>query len=236
MRHRNNGYQLAAASLLLAMTAASAPAGSATPSPGVFGPDARPFGATYGEWSSFWWNWAVSERAANSPVVHAATPDECKVGQIGPVWFLAGPSNANEQRFCRVTSDKAILFPVINAEQSASEGDCQLPGTPPGSSPRALRACAVALMGLVTELQASIDGVQVQGLPRFRFESPLFRLTGVAGNFTNSVQPGTFNAVADGFFVMVKPLSPGQHIIHFRGAAASLGFHTEATYHITVVP
>ena len=233
MRYPMSEFGLVAP-LMAAMIAASAPAMSAPPNPGVFGPQAKPFGATYGEWSALWWNWAVSERAANSPVVHAATPDECKVGQIGPVWFLAGPSNANEQRFCRIPAGKAILFPIINAEQSAGEGDCPLSNTPRGSSPRALRACAVGLMDLVTQLQASIDGVPVQALRRFRFESPLFRLTGVAGNYTGSVQPGTFNAVADGFFVLVKPLSPGQHTIHFRGAAASLGFHTEATYHITV--
>ena len=48
--------------------------------------------------------------------------------------------------------------------------------------------------------------------------------------------PGT--SVSDGYFVMLAPLSAGQHTIHFKGSegAAPNTFTLDITYHLTVQP
>ena len=47
-------------------------------------------------------------------------------------------------------------------------------------------------------------------------------------------------AVSDGFWIMLKPLEPGKHTIHFEGAcllgSPCSGFTQNVTYEITVTP
>jgi hypothetical protein len=44
-------------------------------------------------------------------------------------------------------------------------------------------------------------------------------------------------SVSDGYWVMVKPLSPGTHVIHFEGSwTAAGGAVQNVTYYLTVTP
>jgi hypothetical protein len=38
----------------------------------------------------------------------------------------------------------------------------------------------------------------------------------------------------DGYYLMLAPLSPGSHTVHFGGEAPALNFTIDVTYHITV--
>jgi len=42
-------------------------------------------------------------------------------------------------------------------------------------------------------------------------------------------------AVGDGFYVMLKPLDVGNHLLRFRGESPC-GFSVDVTYHLTAVP
>ena len=187
-----------------------------------------------------WWNWALAETAALSPVLDPVDAQKCALGQIGPVWFLAGQPSGEPPlnpplRRCNVPNGKAILVPIINAEWSAAEGNCPLPGVPQGSSEQALRACAKAFMDLVTEIRVSVDNKPLISLSMYRFQSPLFRLTAVMDNYAG-VPAGTSNAVADGFYIMLKPLPKGKHTIRFEGAIESFPFFAFARYEVWVGP
>ena len=90
-------------------------------------------------------------------------------------------------------------------------------------------------MDLVTEKKASVDRLWLQDPGQYRFASPLFRLTALAGVTRPFLHaPPTRWPTASDF--MVKPLSRGQHTIYFKGVIPSFSFKTEATYHITVGP
>jgi len=45
-------------------------------------------------------------------------------------------------------------------------------------------------------------------------------------------------SVQDGIYLLVNPLTPGEHTIHFISTSVFLGnlFEQDVTYHITVVP
>ena len=182
-------------------------------------------GKTYGQWSAAWWQWAAN--ISRPSPVDDPTGKYCAVHQRGPVWFLAGTPGASSPR-CTVPADKAILFPVINGECSSVEGN--------GTTDAELRACAQGQMDLVTTLGASVDGVPIDLGPngsRFRFQSPLFQITWAPNNGFN-VPAGTGASVADGFWVLLKPLAAGRHEIDFHGAIPAFNFQLDVHYLVTV--
>ena len=51
---------------------------------------------TYADLGSEWWQWALQAPAADNPLLDE-DGSNCRVGQQGPVWFLAGtPQDATD--------------------------------------------------------------------------------------------------------------------------------------------
>ena len=197
--------------------------------PGVLPPHSKPLGKTYGEWGDIWWNWAVEPPSATNPMFDE-TGSDCDVGQSGHIWVLAGVWNGGSvERTCTVPPGKFIFFPLVNTFLAA-EGD--------------ERAKANAFIDKVSILECSIDGVPLQNLSSYRAESPEegFVLTVPPDSlFTEFGAPaGDYApAVSDGYWIMLPPLSVGQHVIYFRGVVgdpAAPDFETEVTYNLTIVP
>jgi len=142
---------------------------STSGSQGVFPPDSRPYGLTYGEWSAKWWQWAFSMPEPLNPLVDD-TGRNCANNQTEPVWFLAGTGGGAVTRECTIPSDKGILIPIINiACDSATE--------PTLDTEEELRSCAKADQDLVIAKQITVDGINIGNLDSYRFQSPLFSLT-----------------------------------------------------------
>jgi hypothetical protein len=93
----------------------------------------------------------------------------------------------------------------------------------------------------VTALEASVDGVPIPDLKRYRVVSPAFTTTFPPGNpFNVAVKEGahqSLRAVADGYYLYLAPLSAGQHVIHLHNEVllpdGSL-FKADSTYNLTV--
>src|SRR5690242_14852401 len=114
--------------------------------PQVFPLDDSPYGNTYGEWSARWWQWLTAIPAATNPNFDT-TGANCAVGQVGPVWFLAGTfSSAPPKitRSCTIPHGKALLFTPLTQLDGAGAFDCDpsVPGVP--CDLNALRALAAA--------------------------------------------------------------------------------------------
>jgi hypothetical protein len=198
----------------------------------IFTTDSKPFGNTYGEWSAKWWQWAVLTPTDKSPLKDN-TGINCAQAQSGPIWFLAGTFGGAAERTCAIPNGKAIMFPMYN-------GECSYVEYPQYKTEAELRKCAIDQANKVTSLEASIDGVEVQDLKqKYRAQSPLFDLT-LPKNNVFGLSSGPTKSVADGFWIISQPLSPGKHEIHFSGAsvdftsAGVMNFATEATYHLIV--
>jgi hypothetical protein len=69
----------------------------------------------------------------------------------------------------------------------------------------------------VTTLMASVDGVSILNLQGYRIQSPPFNFTLSYNNILGMPANTTTEAVADGYWVFLKPLSPGVHKIIFKG-------------------
>jgi hypothetical protein len=213
-----------------------AQAGSGNPNPRIFPPNSHPYGNTYGEWSARWWQWALSIPAATNPNLDP-TGENCAEGQSGQVWFLAGSFGGSFVRACPVPTGKALFFPILNAAFGAAVGDCEPTGVGP-CDVHALRAAAAASMDPVT-IEASIDGVPIRQLSEYRVQSPVFSVTLPEGNILG-IPSGTYAPmVSDGYWLMLAPLSAGEHTIHVQGTITGgvfEGFASEVTYHLTVGP
>jgi hypothetical protein len=176
--------------------------------PAVYSIDSKPYGMSYGEWTGKWWQWLLSEPQASSPATDQ-TGKNCGQNQNGPVWFLAGTAGGSATRTCTIPAGKAILFGVINAECSYSE-------RPTLKTEPDLAQCAKLQNAGTTNLQASLDGMTLQQLDKYRVTSPIFNLTFPTNNIFGS-PVGTTQAVADGWYVFLHPLTPGKHELHFSG-------------------
>jgi hypothetical protein len=104
-----------------------------------------------------------------------------------------------------------------------------------------LRACAKMIIDNSSNLAAEIDGVPVQHLAAYRHQSPLFVWGPVpADNIVGAPAGTTALSVDDGVYLLLTPLPPGTHTIHFTGTfngpdPVVMGT-IDTTYQITVVP
>ena len=208
----------------------------------VIPPTARIFGKTYGQWSAAWWQWSYGQPVSSNPTFDE-TGALCGNGQSGRVWFLTGVFNVSGTAVrdqCVIPVDKAIFFPVLNAECSNAELN--------GTTPDELRACAKGLLDLASNLSAEVDGVAVPNLDRFRVKSPpfnfvlpddnllqLFGFDAPAGScLPNGNACDPYLSVGHGVYVMLAPISAGAHTIHFHGEIPAFAFALDITYHLTV--
>ena len=236
------------ASLLLPTSLVSA--AGRNPNAGIAPINSTTYGYSYGEWGAKWWQWALSIPAASNPLLDP-TGANAAVSQSGPVFFLAGTFGESVSRAVEIPAGKALFFPIVNAFWgSTCVGE---PRTRDGIRP------LVAPQIDATTVSAEIDGVPVQNLGNYRAESPLFCLD-VALDLFGISDPSEFCApgqfipnctadlpnpeehfgptvgigpcMADGVWLLIAPLKPGQHTIHF--AASRSDFSLDVIYHLTV--
>jgi hypothetical protein len=217
----------------------STPVLASNSNPGVFPPNSHPYGQTYGEWNAKWWQWMFSVPASKNPEVATNGLVDCSVGQSGSVWFLAGSfSSGSFSRRCTVPVGKALVIPIHNSWADNVCSDPQL-------SVDELRALAADPVIPPEQLHASIDGNSLTNLESYRAISPEFSYTlppspdNVISAVFGVSLPGSCwpsltvsPAVADGFYIVLPPLSQGLHRINF-GSPLSSGT-LDITYDITV--
>jgi hypothetical protein len=227
---------VAATAAALAVAAVPGVADANGGSGSAFPPGSSPYGRSYGEWSAKWWQWAYSTPAPHNPLLDETGAD-CGRGQSGKVFYLAGVLNVtgSATRNCDVPAGKALLFPIINAEQ---DNETCTP-TDTTFTVKELRGLAKTVMDDATDLVATLDGVSLR-TKSFRFTSPVFFMTMPADNLAKAVgctdvTGGTYGpAVGDGYYIMLRPLSPGHHTLEFSGALPSFGFALHIVYHLDI--
>lgn len=197
----------------------------------VFSIKSSPYGISMAEWSAKWWQRTLSIPMAVNPV-NDDTGAYCSTNQSGPIWFLGGNFGGKTERNCTVPSGKAILFPIINVE-------CTYKDSEEAKSEQDLRNCAKADQDKVTNLDVTIDGTKLENLRSYRIQSPLFNVTLPNDNVIGKT-PGATQGISDGYWILLKPLSPGKHEIKFVGllvdftTTGSTNFLTDNTYHLTI--
>ena len=212
------------------------PAQAGNPNPGILPPHSSSHGATYGEWAARWWQWALSIPAERNPLTDL-TGEFCDEDQGGPVWLLAGTFGSSVERSCTIPTGKAIFTPVYNWIFGSGVFDCD--PTVPGveCDVPTLRAAAAENTEAADILEVTIDGVLLDNVEAYRAQSPVFPLT-YPENSVIGVAAGEYTPqVADGYWLMLAPLSKGEHAIRFHVRAPGTIFgliEFDNIWHLTV--
>ena len=222
------------------------------PSPAL-PPHSFVYGKTLQEWSALWWKWIWSFPVNDNPdrdLDPNKTGDKTKFGDVGPVFFLGGwlgePPSGPISRTVKIPANKYIFFGIETASNENVARGCTDPGKKCAKRVTIDELYAELdplIRSYVTSLHASIDGIPVPNLWQHREISPVFsyvlQLTDNLYEIVNGVTTpdaiGTiFPVVADGYYLMLRPLSIGRHTINFGGTLN--GSSIDVTYEVTVTP
>jgi hypothetical protein len=202
--------------------------------PGVIPPKAKYKGHSYGEWEAKWWQaaFALPVIDGDHPIISGGS-----FGGDDGVLFLTGiggPATID----LTIPAGTPLFFPVVNFECSVFE-------PPPfhGDDEESLRAQANQLADNTSDLFAVIDGKTINDIQAYRVQSPLFQWGPLPDNnilqfFGLDAPAGTTSPAVDaGYYLLLAPLSVGEHTIHFGAMiGGELSGSIDTTYVITVVP
>ncbi|MEM7583335.1 MAG: nuclear transport factor 2 family protein [Acidobacteriota bacterium] len=202
-------------------------------------------GKTYGEWSAAWWQWMFSIPAAENPQ-DAQGEIDCSLHQSGPVWFLAGADlGRTTVRSCEVPAGAKLFFPVLNVLAYNQPGETLTVGDKRAMLDDFFGSGEVgSALPHSCELEATINGQSIARFaPGARVQSPPFTLNTGDGPFGFPAGLIDREAVSEGYWMMLPPLTPGEHVLKFGGRLCQAGTLTdhpdfppvEVTYHLDVV-
>ncbi len=187
--------------------------------------DSHLHGKTYGQWTVEWWRWFLSTPKSNNPVLDS-TGEYANVNQPPCcVWFLAGKladeDSTVPSRICAIPSGRSILFPVINCEANPLE-------YPELKSRQDLIDHVVADENTIRHKICVLDGRKIPAL-RVTSDPPIFDVKINEDNIYD-IKGKTTIAYGDGYWVFLKPLHPGEHMLSFQGSCENGRLRSGAKY------
>lgn len=187
-------------------------------------------GKTIAEWSTNWWQWAVGLSSPGDPFTDT-TGQFANVKQSGPVFFLAGSIGGTSSRQFEVPANTYVLVPLLAGEWSQLELGFD-------KTAAQIRQSAQQQANQIDSLHATLDGVTIPLASLFahREASPDFNFIAVAGNQEGVPAGSSGIAVADGYFLMLAPMTPGIHVLNYGGGVSGLSLFLNETDTITVIP
>ena len=168
-------------------------------------------GSTLAELTTQFWRWLYSIPLGVNPVIDTSGVN-CGINQEGDVWFLAGPAGTFTET-CTIPAGKLI---VSGVNEFLDDYPCppSIPQQPaPGQSlENFLMNDAASVIDGVTHPAAQLDG---RSLTVRRIKTRLFSFTAAASlaAFDICVTGSPQLAVSDGYFVFIKPLPRGEHLL-----------------------
>ena len=185
--------------------------------PGVVPIQASIDGKSYGDWHAAWWQWTMSHPITqfNDPTGQFFAAD-----QSGSVWFLQG-GNGDQERYNTMPAGTFLLCPLFSYINDYPCPDPDFQPAPGQSLEDFLTQGAKYVIDtfVVSPPSMEVDGVPINNPSAYRATSKLFTFTGDISNqgFDACVTGTPQQAVADGWLVILKPLTPGAHTLRFSG-------------------
>jgi len=152
------------------------------------------------------------------------TGADCAVGQEGPLWFLpAVPGShfgTHVTRTCTIPHELAIHLQMASALNDYPCPDPTFQPAPGQSLYDFLISAIRPLFDGETGFEVTLDGVSVVDPLSYRETSDdlfYFKADPSMTAFDPCVTGKRQAAVIDGFYLLFKPLEPGQHVIEIKG-------------------
>lgn len=189
---------------------------TASPNFDIFTVGSSPYGSPYSEWVSKWWAWWVGIPIDKHPVKDYSDPERCSIMQNGPVWFLPDiiPGQGKINYNCNVPLGKAILLPITTTFcEKAPKGTCG-----PMLTDNELAEAADNILTPVKNMEVIVDGTKIDLSGSSLVKTDFFNFTFPENpvDIWGPIDPGTYRAIATGYFLFLHNLSPGEHNIELR--------------------
>ena len=192
----------------------------------LFAPDERPFGRPLSEWTVEWWKWLLSIPKPRNPALDTKNKTFGISQYNEDVLFIAGTTGGYIEREISIPAGKAILLGVINFTTSYSE-------EPHLKNDSDLIARAKSDIDDIVSKDALIDGEKINDLGDYRISSSPFDLV-LPENSLYGAPPGPTRGISDGYWLFLKPLTPGKHEIITTGSCSSGKTSVRCTYRFEV--
>jgi hypothetical protein len=233
---------------------------------GIILKDQKPFGKSYDEWASEYWSkWLAKSAAQATP-----QPGGCLMVnndyKTAPVVMLMPTFDVNfpPTQSCQISSNQGILVPLwAGWADHDTPGSCQLSNLPQCArledlgniaSDMKVDGVPVAKLDVRMSVTPGMSMTHLSGALDYKINSLTNATQSTSKVFTLTIPPnsveiannvaGTWQAASDGWWVFLKPLTPGQHTISYNvrvtptGALTSPGtipHFADITYNLQVV-
>ena len=202
MLHSNKNLYLVTFLLFMILVASVGTflAYGASSSPSTFLKGSTPYGVSYKDWMTKWWQWNMQIPKDQHP---AANPDltKCTIGQLGSVVFLTHGQQGKSQYTCTIPAGLAIMIPISTGECTSDEAKSSVLAD--------MIKCATEGDKYLT-FEAAVDGGLLNGLDQNYAISDIFNMTVPEDNFLD-LKPGQWKAGSGGYFAFLKPFPVGNH-------------------------
>lgn len=178
----------------------------------VFKTNENPFGLSYEDHIKNYWKFTCKIPKDRNPAIdnNGQRDEIANQNSNAPVFYLNSSDKGDDQveRRCRVPAGKGIFIPVIGVEVSELEVE--------NASVNDLKRIAKKDQDSASDLSAKLDGNEVSNIRGFRTSTNEFQLE-FPDNPLFGNTPGTGRAVAEGIYLITRPLTPGTHTIEVKG-------------------
>ena len=222
------------AALLLGTSEAQA----MNPNPGLVPPDHSFHGMTYAQWSAelMQWGLGIPIGVDGGHPGPDTTGEFADLDQSGPVWFLALNLSGYETvtRTVTVPSDKFLFVPIIN---NISVPGPYAPEDMTLARERYWTETDLDSMISLSTFWCEIDGVRVSDLESYATSTALGEEYYVSFPDDNiwGFPAGRYGpSLNGGIYLLLRPLSPGEHTIEIFAMDPTAGTTSDLTYELTI--
>jgi hypothetical protein len=177
--------------------------------------NSKPFGLTFNEWSIKWWQWLLAIPKSTNPALDYIGK-YASIGQVHPnIFFLCQTMEGIRQQPTRKISihrGTSIFMPIINWISNFYEH---------GNTEKELVEIAREKMDSVGNLELNLDGINIQGLEKYRFLSNFFTVKLPKDNILD-LPSGNARLISDGFWVLTEPIITDTAIITFGSCSSGV--------------
>jgi hypothetical protein len=187
--------------------------------------DEHPFGISYSDWVAKFWNWDFSIPIDSQTNTLAGLKDNgCLMHKDNSMVMLVDTAAGGIwKQKCTISRTEGILIPIWTGEC-----DQALKGFDSYSF-KQLSECARAYDLGIVKGQVKVENTPVATLDAIDYKTNVMNnVTEVYTKQFNAIVPkeshlvseryGTFPAAAHGWFVFLKPLQPGNHVIYYQNS------------------
>lgn len=165
----------------------------------IYSQDSKPFGRTFSEWSTRWWEWLLRIPKSINPA-NDFTGQNAYLSQHDPnVFFLCQTIESATQlptRKISIPKGRSIFMPILNWISNSYKH---------GKTEQDLIEIARVRMDAIGDLQVNLDGRNIPGLEKYRFLSEIFTVELPEENILD-LPPGQAQFVSDGYWLFMGPI------------------------------